>query len=81
MVISEKSSPFQSTLIAPMQSTKQFSSQLFSSSSIGVSGNAGVNILSLMCTTQLPVGIPCSNQVLSSALEEEAVKSNLVLCG
>ena len=39
----EKSCPFQSTFIAPMQSTKQFSSQLLSSS-IGVSGgNAGVN--------------------------------------
>ena len=69
--LGEKSSPFQSTFIAPMQSTKQFSSQLFSSSSI----------LSLMCTTQLSVGIPFSTQDLSAALEAEAVKSNLVLCG
>ena len=80
-MVCEKSSPFQSTFIAPMQSTKQLSSQLLSSSSIGVSGNAGVNILSLMCTTQLSVGIPFSTQDLSSALEAEAVKSNLVLCG
>ncbi len=42
-MVFEKSFPFQSTFIAPMQSTKQFSSQLLSSS-IGVrGGNAGVN--------------------------------------
>jgi hypothetical protein len=42
--LGEKSSPFQSTFIAPMQSTQQFSPQLLSSS-IGVSGgnNAGVS--------------------------------------
>jgi hypothetical protein len=73
---------FQSTFIAPMQSTQQFSPQLLSSS-IGVSGgNAGVNNegyrYSLPHVYNSTVGIP-STQDLSSDLEVEAVKSNLVL--
>ena len=64
----EKSFPFQSTFIAPMQSTKQFSSQLLSSS-IGVSGgNAGVNNEGYQNSlSQLSVGILFSTQDLSSA--------------
>ena len=82
-MVFEKSSPFQSTFIAPMQSTQQFSPQLLSPS-IGVSGgNAGVNNegyqYSLSHVYNSTVGIACSTQDLSSDLEVEAVKSNLVL--
>ena len=67
-MVFEKSFPFQSTFIAPMQSTKQFSSQLLSSS-IGVSGgNAGVNNEGYQYSLpQLSVGILFSTQDLSSA--------------
>jgi hypothetical protein len=68
-MVFEKSFPFQSTFIAPMQSTKQFSSQLLSSS-IGVSGgNAGVNNNEgyQYSLPQLSVGILFSTQDLSSA--------------
>ena len=82
-MVCEKSSPFQSTFIAPMQSTQQLSPQLLSSS-IGVSGgNARVNNegyqYSLPHVYNSTVGIPCSTQDLSSDLEVEAVKSNLGL--
>jgi len=67
-MVFEKSFPFQSTFIAPMQSTKQFSSQLLSSS-IGVSGgNAGVNNEGYQYSLpQLPVVILFSTRDLSSA--------------
>ena len=75
-LVCEKSSPFQSTFIAPIQSTQQFSPQLFLSS-IGVSGgNSGVN------NERYQYSIPHvynSTQDLSLDLEVEAVKSNKVL--
>ena len=79
-MVCEKSSPFQSTFIAPMQSTQQFSPQLLSSS-IGVNGgnNAG-SIINNGYQYSIPHVYHSTQDLSLLDLEVvEAVKSNLVL--
>ena len=76
MVI-EKPSSFQSTFIASMQSTQQFSPQ-FLSSSIGVSGGNNAGVSNEGYQYSIPY-VYHSTQDLSLDLDVEAVKSNLVM--
>ena len=75
-MVYEKSSPLQSTFIAPMQSTQQFSPHLLSSSIDVSGGKAGFH------TEGYQFSIPHVynlTQDLSLDLEVEAVKTNLGL--